>query len=202
MVFTSPTYEFTTTRRSDGEVLYRAQLLKRRCRHGQCPINVSIGGPYCAKHRESVLGLRVAPSQMLASLGIEGNGVYTTRRRASGEVVAFYDCERITAEQLNAIYRNDGTYVYSLTDDQTLYDETYADSHRDRCVASLINDARGGRRSRNNVYFCNLSQPYAIRTTREIEAGEELLLAYGKDYWNGFKTSPYLYETTRIEAPK
>jgi hypothetical protein len=196
--FKSPTHEFTTTRKSDGVVIYRAKLTKKRCAHGSCRILVSLGGPYCAKHRASVAGLRVAPSRMLAAIGVvNGNGVFTTKDRRAGEIIAFYDCERVTDQQLDEIYGDNGTRVYSLTDDQSLWDNTYADAHRSRCVASLINDSRGSRRLYdNNVYFCNLSQPYAIRASRDIAAGEELLLSYGRDYWNGFKTSPYVYATT------
>jgi len=125
---------------------------------------------------------QVKESRLLTSLGItDANGVYTTRPREENELIAFYDCERVTDAQLDLVYGVGGTRVYTLDDSSV--DGTYADAHRQRCIAALINDARGARRAgvKDNVYFCNLSQPYAIRALRRIEAGEELLLNYGRE---------------------
>lgn len=143
---------------------------------------------------ETYMATQVRQSKGLESLGVTGDGVYTTRRRNKGDVIAYYECDRIDDADLARIYGQGGTLVYSLTDGQTDIDGTFADAHRSRCVASLINDARGTQYE-NNVFFCDLSQPFAVRANRFIEAGEELFLDYGAHYWRGFARTPYRYET-------
>jgi len=199
-----PTHRFVRTRKLDGVVMFSAPLKCAKCTVPTCRTYVSIGGPYCATHRKRLQGIVVKTSQGLASINIVGNGVYAAREFAKHEIVCMYDCERVSEQRIVQLYGKHGTRIYALNDKQSLIDETAADAALDRIAASLINDAYGlgtcEKPCRNNVYFCDRSQPYCIRARRRIRTGSELFLSYGDDYWNGFDEMRDRCETVEIAA--
>ena len=180
--------------RRRGQVIYEDYLIKSRCAAGNCPVMVSLGRPYCKTHLRLRMGLEIKDSDHLLRLGLTGRGVYATRAFQYNELIAKYECERVDVNELERRYGSSGVHVYTLDDEAG--DGRFPDGLRDRWVATMINDCRGGEAGANVAFIT--AQPMEIRATRYIAGGEELLIDYGDQYWRGFRRSKIVISLTPV----
>ena len=112
-----------------------------------------------------------------------GKGLFTLNDVKKGQIVCEYEGERINWDQ--AIERNDknkGGYVYFINKNNCIDAYYYKDT-----FGRYANDAAGvGRISgfRNNSTYDVVKNKVYIRATRNITAGTEIFVSYGRGYWN------------------
>jgi SET domain-containing protein len=109
--------------------------------------------------------------------------LFTLKNIKKDEIVCEYAGERIT--WADATDRNDegkGGYVFYISDsrcvDAWAYTKTYG---------RYANDAAGMARiegKRNNSIYEVIRGKVYIRATRNIPAGSEIFVSYGRSYWN------------------
>lgn len=117
-----------------------------------------------------------------------GKGLYTSKDIAKDEIVCEYEGEKLTWKEClarNEAQKGKGGYYFYINSkncvdaQQTLW-----------AIGRYANDAAGPSRVpgiRNNCkYDVVKGKPY-IRATRTIKAGSEILVSYGKDYWDAMK---------------
>lgn len=109
-----------------------------------------------------------------------GLGLFTTEFIKKGSVVIEYKGRITTWKEV----KDDSTnaYIYKITNNHVI------DARRTmKALARYANDACGLVRIKginNNCVYFNDGKRAFIEATRNIEAGSELLVAYGKDYWD------------------
>lgn len=139
-----------------------------------------IGRPYCPRHLDQLLGLRIAPSTIRGA----GLGVFATRDFADRNMrVCDYYSERISAEEYNRRYQNNVLARYVLDLLQAKQHRCFIDGSRERGVDMMFNHGRYGQTA--NVRF----GVRGILTLRPIQAGEELLADYGDAYFSATTNS-------------
>ena len=112
-----------------------------------------------------------------------GKGLFTLRDIKKGKIICKYEGERITWDE--AIKRNDknkGGYVYFINDRNCI--DAY---HYRNTFGRYANDAAGVGRIkgfRNNSTYDVVKNEVFIRATRNIKAGSEIFVSYGRSYWN------------------
>jgi hypothetical protein len=116
-----------------------------------------------------------------SSLPKAGKGLYTAIRIYAGEIVAVFEGELLSDDEANLRRKaNKDGYFIQLLNGQIL------DSMHTNCFAKYANDAAGSPmlKVRNNaVIALNEQQQICIVATRNIRAGEEVYVSYGKAYW-------------------
>ena len=125
-------------------------------------------GKVCWVHLKHQQGLRVKKSR------IAGLGLYTTKPRKKNERLTTYKGEPMTRAQVAQRYGDrTAQYVYCRSKKRCL------DARKTTAgVARYANDARGSGK-RNNTRFSG----FALRAKRNIPAGSEVLVSYGREYW-------------------
>jgi len=115
-----------------------------------------------------------------------GKGLFTLDDIKKGQIVCEYEGERITWK--DAIARNDkgvGGYVYYINEKNCI-DAFYFK----KTFGRFANDAAGvGRKPgfRNNSTYDVVKNRVFIRATRNIPAGSEIFVSYGRSYWHIMK---------------
>jgi len=141
-------------------------------------------GHKCAQHLRLEDGLCIAPSHLHNG----GWGLFTTIARKKGERITPYTGARVVLDEAAMAeyeaYGYGGEYVLQLS--QTQFIDA---SHPTSCAGRFSNTARWWNIARkecrgNNAHFTlNRSKKTAwITATRDIQAGEEVLTAYGSTY--------------------
>lgn len=111
-----------------------------------------------------------------------GKGLFTTKDIKKGEIICEYEGEIITWNE--AIRRNDegiNGYVYYISE-RVCVDAYYAK----KTFGRYANDAAGLTRkkgARNNSVYHEAKRKVFIKATRNIRAGEEIFVSYGRSYW-------------------
>lgn len=122
--------------------------------------------------------LTVRESQIPGS----GKGLFTMVKIEKETIITEFTGEKIshTVGAARSILKESDSILY-------LNKKYLLDSRKDRsCVASFINDAQGEKRTtkfENNTSMCIVNGRIYVVADREIQAGEELFLSYGKVYW-------------------
>lgn len=115
-----------------------------------------------------------------------GKGLFTTEPIKKGKIVCEYEGERITwAEATVRNDKNKGGYVFYITKNNCI--DAFAFK---KTFGRFANDAAGiGRIKgfRNNSTYDIVRNKVFIRATRNIEAGSEIFVSYGRAYWNIMK---------------
>lgn len=113
-----------------------------------------------------------------------GNGLFTNKDIKKGSIVATYLGERIDNEE--AWRRADAGIDQFLVES---VNDGYLDSMPIFCYAMYANDAAGLIKNglRNNVRIEVLEGYPRLVATRNIKAGEEILVGYGRAYWANVK---------------
>lgn len=121
------------------------------------------------------MNLSVRPSRIPHA----GMGLFTEEDIAEGTLVAEYTGEITTWKKVKDDWKN--LYIYFVTEEFVIDAQ-----HNPEVYARYANDAEGltsVKGMRNNCEFANIEGRIFIRATRAISAQEEILVAYGKDYW-------------------
>ena len=140
----------------------------------RCPRGSFVHAPYCRFHLRSVLGLDVAPS----TIPDAGHGLFTLIPRSKGAHLIDYLGEVLSGE-VEKRYPRDSLGVYSLA----LSSSLFIDSALHRGIGAIAN-APPPRKRANACYVINVrTQSARIETSRAIEAGGEIFISYGPNYW-------------------
>ena len=130
-------------------------------------------GEYCWVHLAQLRGARIKASQLPGA----GKGLYAARDFHRDEVVARYTGDLVPTASPD----NFGSSAYVLE----LSEAVSIDAARTNAAEGrMINDARGSGRRSNSRFSCNQRNKTAVvRATRAIKKGEEIFVAYGREYW-------------------
>jgi SET domain-containing protein len=113
-----------------------------------------------------------------------GKGLFTLIDVKKGEIVCEYEGELITWNE--AINRNEknigkGAYFYFINNKNVI--DAWAAK---KTFGRYANDAAGLVKIpglRNNATYFEKGKKVFIKATRNIKAGEEIFVSYGKSYW-------------------
>src|SRR5215212_6508211 len=117
-----------------------------------------------------------------------GKGLFTSVNIEKGQIIIEYTGEINTWEEV----RRDSTnmYIYFVSEDHVINAKNFPDA-----IARYANDAHGITRVdgiHNNSRFVNREGKIFIKATKFIPAGSEILVEYGKGYWNTIKKNKEL----------
>ena len=123
-----------------------------------------------------------------SSIPSAGKGLFTSRDIEKGELVVEYTGDVTTWEEV----RHDPTnlYIYFVNDNYVINAKEHPQS-----IARYANDAHGLTKVpglHNNSRFVNINGKIFIKSTRRIKAGSEILVDYGKSYWETVKKNEEL----------
>jgi len=137
-----------------------------RCKNRTCVV-----GPYCWLHTKVDKGFIVKAS----TIPNAGKGLFASKEFKKGEEIGQYTGDKLTRNQADAIPDAQGAYILCHIDE-------CVDARRTNSTPlRYMNDPRGtGKRS--NARFV-ASNRFAVRTTKKVKKGEELLVEYGRRYW-------------------
>ncbi len=118
-----------------------------------------------------------------------GKGLFTTKPIAKGTRIVEYKGKITTWA---AADHDDGNnaYIYYISRNHVIDASGYISS-----VARYANDAAGLSRIKglsNNAHYVMDGKRIFIEATKNIPAGAEILVAYGKDYWDVIKKNKVL----------
>lgn len=121
-----------------------------------------------------------------------GKGLFTTHAIKRGEIVVEYTGELITWAE--CLRRNDkmkgvGAYYFYISDRKCIDAQNTPDS-----LARYANDAAGFVRLegvKNNCRYEVIKGKAFIVASRNLKPGDEIYVAYGKEYWDAMKQNGY-----------
>jgi hypothetical protein len=129
-------------------------------------------GPFKDKRKDTKFMKKVSATVDVRESEIHGKGVFATDFIPSGKNIAWYrgpiySCCQVGKNRMGSEYH------------MTMRDGKVIDGSRGKHWSKYINDAIGSGRE------CNLyiGKDGVLTTSMQINAGEELLLDYGDDYW-------------------
>jgi uncharacterized protein len=116
-----------------------------------------------------------------SSIPFGGKGLYTRKKIRKGDRIIEYKGKMTNWKEVN---HRDGTngYIYFINRDHVLDAFTYR-----KALGRYANDARGMKRKkglRNNAVYETVGLKVYIVATRDIPPGSEILVDYGKEYWD------------------
>lgn len=140
---------------------------------GECGKKTTQTHPYCNHHTKITTGFYVAKS------GIEGAGygLYTDRDLKKGTTLMEYTGEHISTKVFQDRYGDDGFGSYAMTlNKSTVIDARETSAGIARYICDFFNSGKTA-----NVKFESTGRRVEITAIKDIKAGEELLVNYGKD---------------------
>lgn len=120
--------------------------------------------------------LEVKPSTIPGS----GLGLFTKILIPKGTLIIEYKGKITTWKEVKDDW--DNVYLYTVNSNHVI-----DASEQKKSLARYVNDAKGLTRIKginNNAEFVNRGLQVYILSKKNIEAGEEILVDYGNDYWN------------------
>jgi SET domain-containing protein len=114
-----------------------------------------------------------------SSLPNAGNGLFVKIDFKKGETIAEYKGRRRTWAQVEN--DADNGYIYHIDDDNVIDAQKNVNT-----FGRYANDAAGLQKVsglRNNAVYVENDNRVFIRATRNIKAGNEVFVSYGKRYW-------------------
>jgi SET domain-containing protein len=114
-----------------------------------------------------------------SSLPNAGNGLFVKIDFKKGEMITEYKGRRRTWAQVEN--DADNGYIFHIDDDNVIDAQKNVNT-----FGRYANDAAGLHRVsglRNNAEYIEESNRVFIRATRNIKAGNEVFVSYGKRYW-------------------
>jgi len=109
-----------------------------------------------------------------------GKGLFTTKAIAKGELVVEYRGRVTTWKEVQSHEAFNG-YVFYINRNNVV--DAMADK---KALGRYANDARGQSRIgglKNNSAYVTKGKKVFIQATKDIPAGAEILVGYGKEYW-------------------
>ena len=133
----------------------------------RCRLSTCTTGRYCWIHTKKKFGLRVKPS------AVGGKGLFAAKVFRPRAAISRYTGEVLTLQQKLARYpEDDAEYVLEVGN-------RYIDARSTQSsVARYANDCRGTGRPCNAKF-----RGSTVEATRVIGDGQEVLVPYGRDYW-------------------
>ncbi len=125
-----------------------------------------------------------------SSLLNAGQGLWAERDFKRGDIICKYEGEKVTWKECcrrNDAYENICAYFFYITERNCIDAQYNMDS-----FARYANDAAGISRIKgikNNSYYKIIRKEPYIVASRNIKAGEEIFVAYGRAYWNSIRKS-------------
>ena len=116
-----------------------------------------------------------------SSIPFGGNGLYTRKLIRKGDRIIDYKGKMTSWKEVNHRKGTNG-YIYFINRDHVLDAYTYR-----KALGRYANDARGLSRKKgltNNAIYEGDGLKVYIVATRHIPAGSEILVGYGKEYWD------------------
>ena len=113
-----------------------------------------------------------------------GEGLFTSKTISKGERIIEYKGKVTNWEDANHM-EGLNPYIYFATEDHVIDAFKYKKS-----LARYANDARGMKKIKgilNNAEYVQEDVRVFIEAKKEIPAGSEILVAYGKEYWDVLK---------------
>lgn len=124
-----------------------------------------------------------------STLPASGKGLFTTKAIAKGTRIVEYKGKITTWAAANHDGGNNA-YIYYISRNYVIDASGYKSS-----VARFANDAAGLTRVKgisNNAQYVMEGKRIFIESTKTILAGAEILVSYGKDYWDVIKKNKVL----------
>jgi uncharacterized protein len=110
-----------------------------------------------------------------------GRGLFTRKKIRKGERIVEYKGKITTWKEVNHREGNNG-YIYFINRNHVLDAFTFK-----KALGRYANDARGMGRKRgltNNAAYESAGLKVYIDAIKDIPAGSEILVGYGKEYWD------------------
>lgn len=110
-----------------------------------------------------------------------GKGLFTTVFIPKGTIIVEYK-GRITTWKEASANGDSSRYIFHISDDRVIDALTYPKAH-----ARYANDARGLKKIKgltNNSRYIIDDDRVFIESIKDIPAGQEIFVSYGKDYWD------------------
>jgi uncharacterized protein len=116
-----------------------------------------------------------------SSIPSGGKGLFTRKKIRKGERIIEYKGKVTTWKEVN---HRDGMngYIYFINRNHVLDAFTYL-----KALGRYANDARGSGRKKgltNNAVYESVDLKVYIDAVKDIPAGSEILVGYGKEYWD------------------
>ena len=113
-----------------------------------------------------------------------GNGLFTKKLIPKGACIVEYKGKITTWKEVK---HNDGAngYIYYVTRNHVIDSHTYKNA-----LARYANDARGMKKIKgiaNNSIYVQEKLRVFIEAAKDIPANSEILVAYGKEYWEAIR---------------
>lgn len=126
--------------------------------------------------------LYVQPSTLTGA----GNGLFASVPIKKGTRIVEYKGKKTTWKEVvdSGVFNG---YVYYIKRNHVIDAKNYK-----KALARFANDARGLTRRKgitNNTMYVQENGRVFIESTKNIEAGGEIFVAYGKDYWDVIKSN-------------
>jgi SET domain-containing protein len=109
-----------------------------------------------------------------------GKGLFSKTFIPKGTLIAEYTGRVSTWNELKQL--PDNAYLFYVTRNHVIDAKPYKKS-----LARFANDARGMNRTKgitNNCEYVTLQKRVYIKSKKDIRPGEEILVGYGKEYWD------------------
>lgn len=114
-----------------------------------------------------------------------GKGLFTKKPIEKGTRIVEYKGKITTWKEVENDYANG--YIYTVNPDYVIDAKNYKNA-----LARYANDARGLTRVKgitNNATYINDDTAVYIVATKDIDAGAEIFVSYGKEYWEVVRTN-------------
>jgi uncharacterized protein len=116
-----------------------------------------------------------------SSIPASGRGLFTKKKIRKGERIVEYKGKRTTWKEANHLDGSNG-YLFYIDRNHVVDAFTYRKS-----MGRYANDAKGTTRRRglsNNSTYETDNEKVYIEAAKDIPAGSEILVDYGKEYWD------------------
>jgi SET domain-containing protein len=120
----------------------------------------------------------------LSTLPFAGKGLFTKVFITKGTLIVEYKGKITTWKKINS-NKNFNGYVYYINRNHVID----AKSSK-KWLGRYANDAKGLNKlksKQNNCCYTNIDNRVFIKAIKNIRAGEELFVSYGKEYWDVIK---------------
>lgn len=110
-----------------------------------------------------------------------GKGLFTKKFIPKGTRIVEYKGKMTTWKEVNHDDGKNG-YIYYIDRNHVIDARTYS-----KALGRYANDARGLQKVKgmtNNAVYTEENYKVFIEATRDIPAGSEILVSYGKEYWD------------------
>lgn len=129
-----------------------------------------------------------------STLPRSGKGLFTKKKIAKGTRIVEYKGRMTTWKEMKNAW--DNGYIYSINRNHVI------DAKRTlSALARYANDAKGISRIKgitNNCVYVNDGHRAFIESVKEIPAGAEIFVDYGKEYWDVVRENLKIDQTSKI----